>query len=73
MGGKADVELLEVETDLAISGEASSGLAMRRPPSEPERSRSPFMVETTSSEWGLAPGCISLPSHPSNLVASHGW
>ncbi len=34
----------EVETGWIGSGAASSGLAMRRPPSEPDRSRSPFMM-----------------------------
>jgi hypothetical protein len=41
----AGAELSEVEAPLARSGEASSGFAMRRPPSEPDKSRSPFMIE----------------------------
>lgn len=40
----------KVETGLITSGEASSGLAMRRPPSEPDRSRSPFMMGRASFE-----------------------
>jgi hypothetical protein len=45
LGEVAGPELSEVETPLAISGEASSGFAMRRPPSEPDKSRSPVMIE----------------------------
>ncbi len=43
-GEVADGGVSEVETGLMISGAASSGLAMRRPPREPDRSRSPFMM-----------------------------
>ena len=44
IGGRAGAELSEVEAGLATSGEASSGFAIRRPPREPDRSRSPVMV-----------------------------
>ena len=38
----AGVEVSKVEID---PGEALSGFAMRRPPSEPDKSKSPFMME----------------------------
>ena len=49
MGEVAGADLCEVRTFLATSGEASSGFAMRRPPSEPDKSRSPFMMEQLPS------------------------
>ncbi len=47
--GVAGGGVCEVETGLITSGEALSGLAMRRPPSEPDRSRSPFMMDELHS------------------------
>lgn len=49
-GELTGIELSEAESVLATSsGEASSGFAMRRPPSEPDKSRSPFMMELRHS------------------------
>lgn len=55
--GDADIagaELSGGETVFAISCEVSSGFAMRRPPREPDRSRSPFMMRSLHSKWKQA-------------------